>query len=196
MTGSTNNSHPASGRLDRIVGALLLFLAVGAVIGAYGKRAVLFQIAEEYMQLPPRDLLMIPISAMLFFLLWRVLARILFTPLFALVEEREAATAGAQKKAKELFKRAKGLEEVFERQLAAARVELIKEKLMEVGRAKEKSVQIVKAAQQAAERELAEQRSLIAQDMRGLRQELAVRAEQFAQSLVSTLENPRREGEK
>ncbi len=177
---SRNHSSP----LESIVAAILMLIAAALVAAAAFNHEAFFHIAEEYFCLTKMDVLMIPIGAVLFVLFWRGLKFLLFNPLIALAEEREAAGPGAQQKAKELHRRAVLLEEDFERQMASARVDLMRHKLNEVNKAKERAAQILKEAELSMDRELVEERASITRDMQALRQQLAESRAVLSQSLV------------
>lgn len=93
-----------------------------------------------------QHLIQIGLSSGLFILLWIVLGNIFFKPFFGLLEEREARTSGAEKKAIELQKQTRETEISVENSLRDSRKAGMDQRDAQVARAKADAQTVVQAA--------------------------------------------------
>lgn len=125
-----------------------------------------------------------------FVVLWLALSRMLFKPLLALVEEREAATTGAQQGAEELTRRAAAINAEFERKLQEARAQFIERKLATLQDARERAAQIVAAAERDAQEAVEHARKSFGAQLTSLQEQSARDIDAMVDSLVQKLLTP------
>lgn len=89
----------------------------------------LLPIAETQSTAAPNSVVIhILVSAGLFIILWQVLGRVFFKPVFKVLEEREARTCGDEEKAHDLKEQARELNHQIEAQLRIAKAEGIRKR--------------------------------------------------------------------
>lgn len=119
-------------------------------------------------------------SAALFIIVWQILSRFFFKPVFSVLTEREARTSGDEQKAHELHEETKTLLHHIESELRVSRMSGVKKRDEIVGRAKLKAAKIVEEAQAQAARELQAARDEITKLKESARRDLETEAEKLA----------------
>jgi F0F1-type ATP synthase membrane subunit b/b' len=104
------------------------------------------------------DALMILVGALLFFTLWRLFDNYSVSHFQKLIEEREAATVGAQDAAADISRRADRLFEDYDAQLIEARVAAMQLKIKKLAAAGKEASEIIARAENEASRYLEAQR--------------------------------------
>jgi len=127
--------------------------------------------------LVPFDLAMIAVGAVLFVGLWQVLKVALFQPYLSLIEAREAATVGAEARARANDEKAANLLKDYEDKLMEERVAALKVKTEALIKAKAEAVRIIKHAEGEAQLHLEKVRQEIVKELATLEQSRAVQAE-------------------
>jgi F-type H+-transporting ATPase subunit b len=125
--------------------------------------------ALKLFDLTTRDLVMIPLGALFFLVLWVFLSKFLFKPYLALVEARESATSGAVESSREKVAKAAELRASYDERLGAERVTAMKQKLDVVANAKKNAAEIIERAESSAQAALRDGRAANARDAAALR---------------------------
>jgi F-type H+-transporting ATPase subunit b len=125
--------------------------------------------ALKLFDLTTRDLVMIPLGALFFLVLWVFLSKFLFKPYLALVEARENATSGAVESSREKVAKAAELRASYDERLGAERVTAMKQKLDVVANAKKNAAEIIERAESSAQAALRDGRAANARDAAALR---------------------------
>lgn len=130
------------------------------------------------------------VSAGLFLLLWLTVGRHGIRPFFALLDEREARTSGAEKRAADIWEKSRELRNNIEAELRQTRFEAIKRRDAAVAAAKARAQEQMQAASAHAEQRIEQAR----QDLEGERAEAAhevdQEAERLAQAVVQKILEP------
>ncbi|NLE49502.1 MAG: ATP synthase F0 subunit B [Sandaracinaceae bacterium] len=123
----------------------------------------------------------------LFFVAYIFLYFLVFRPMIALITAREEAIDGAKEEAARLVSQAEGLDSEFDEKLEAIRVEATaeRENLRKSGLARE--AEILEAARQATEAELAKAEKELAAEAARIRADLAKTTPIIAQEIASRL---------
>ena len=120
------------------------------------------------------------VSAIIFIVLWQILARVFFKPVFKVLEEREARTIGDEIKAHELKNEARDLTHYIESQLRVARAEGIKRRDDIIAKSKREANKILEQGQIQTSSRLKAAQSEIHQLKESAKKELALEAEKLA----------------
>ena len=114
---------------------------------------------------------MILVGAVLFVVFWKALEKSLFGPYLKLIEQREAATSGAEQTAQEKIAKSDDLNRQYDSKLLEQRVTFMQAKLAALDRAKSEADQITGSASKAAQEKLS-----------ALRQEISAKVSQIKAS--------------
>lgn len=104
----------------------------------------------ENFSLIPRDIVAIPLMALVFAVFWRLFGSIVISRYLALYEARERASVGAKSGADDNFETAARLNEEFEKKLAAERVEISQRLESRLQSARLEAARIVESAEAEA----------------------------------------------
>lgn len=132
-----------------------------------------------------RDLYVIPLGAVLFWLLISILRKHVFEPFLALLEAREAASTGAAADASAMIADAAEINSDTDAKLTEARVDIMKNRLTEISKAKSDADSKIRSAEQAAQRMLKEGRQKLESQRGQLQARLSADAEAMASSIVT-----------
>ncbi len=146
----------------------------------------------QFVDLKPIDVPMIAICAVLFVLLWRYLARVLFVPYLEVVESREAKTTGAVDTVRDIRTRCATLNQEIDSRLNEARVTAMQKKISALNKAKQESAKIVERAQAAADELLHKARLEQEQNIKQVRSELLQKVEALTTEVVQRAAQPLR----
>jgi F0F1-type ATP synthase membrane subunit b/b' len=133
--------------------------------------------------LTPLDAKMIVVGTVFIFGLYRALAKGLFTPVLAHVEQRESVTEGALFTADQMRQKAQALRARYDENLLQTRIEANRVKADIVAKAKQDASAILSEAEAVAARELSAGRAAIERQVTEAKQ----RAESDAQELAAIL---------
>jgi F0F1-type ATP synthase membrane subunit b/b' len=137
----------------------------------------------KVIDLSPLDGVMVLVGTVLIFVLHRILANSVFSPLLEHVEARESLTSGALLAASQMRQKTDALKSRFDDAMFKARVEGNQKAAEIVSAAKEKAAQVIRDAENEAAREIQAGRDAIAKQIAQANQA----AEQEAQDLAGRL---------
>lgn len=132
-----------------------------------------------------RDLYVIPLGAVLFWVLIGILRKHVFEPFLALLEAREAASTGAAADASSMIADAAEINSDTDAKLTQARVEVMKGRLTEIAKAKSDAESKLRGADQVAQQMLKEGRQKLESQRGELQSRLSADAEAMASSIVA-----------
>lgn len=153
----------------RVVAAPILVLALAAPAAA----------AEGGLSLVP-DLVIFPVLLTLFVVLIFPLDRLLFRPLFRVLEQREERIAGARARAERLVREADEVIGRYRAQVREVREEAERERKQQVGEATASSSETTAAARREAESQVDRARREVTAALEDARSGLRASAEQIA----------------
>lgn len=126
----------------------------------------------------------VAVSSVLFLILWYVLGHKVFKPFFAVLEQREARTAGDEKLAQETKKEAEQLTSEIDGILAQARLAGISARDSEVMAAREEAKVTLERVKQASDLELEKARASIRSNYNEERERLGREAIEIGEAMV------------
>ena len=132
-------------------------------------------------------------SVVIFIVVWRILARFFFKPIFAVLEEREARTSGDEKTAKELKERNSRLQRTLDEELKNVRLDAIKKRDLAVNLAKEEAAEQLRMQQSRLAAELKAAREQLTVVRQTADRELEAEAVRLAAQTYSRLLQPNSE---
>ncbi|MBX7142947.1 MAG: hypothetical protein K1X79_00700 [Oligoflexia bacterium] len=140
--------------------------------------------------LVPLDALMILVSAVLFVILWRTLAQVLFNPYIRLIEARERATVGATEGAQSDRQKAEAVTQQYEQQLLNARIAAMQGKLAVVDNAKAQAAQVIEKAEGQAQEDVRSVRWQIANQRESIKTKSLSQVQTLADLIIARVKNP------
>ena len=141
----------------------------------------LLPIAESHSSGTPSPFVVhLIVSAIIFILLWQILSRIFFKPVFKVLEEREARTIGDEAQAHDLKNEARDLTHHIEAQLRVARADGIKKRDEIVAKSKREANKILEQGQAQTSSKLKAAQLEIHQLKENAKKELALEAKKLA----------------
>lgn len=141
---------------------------------------------EEFLKnfaLVPRDVLAIPIMAIIFAIFWRIFGATVMTRHLALFEQRERSTSGASKGAEENLSAALKLTAEYEQKMAQERAAILKSLEPKLQAARSEAGRIVESAEAEAATLIESTRASIMEDQNRLESVI----EGDADSLANTI---------
>jgi F0F1-type ATP synthase membrane subunit b/b' len=142
------------------------------------------QILKSF-SLTPTDVMIIPIAALLFVVLWKTLESVLFLPFLKLLEAREQATIGNEAQAVADLNQVEELQRSYEQQLQEIRIRALEQKYRSLESTKQE-VEKLAASEEAA---LLESSSRLRSDLdvasKNARAALVSDAQELADQIVS-----------
>ena len=150
----------------------------------------LLPIAEiESSNAPNPILVHVVVSAVLFLLIWQILSRIFFKPVFKVLEEREARTYGDDHGAQRIKDQAQDLTHKIEAQIRIARADGIKKRDEVIAKSEREANKILENGQRKAAARLKEAQLEIHQLKDRAKKELAIETDKLANEVVSRVLN-------
>ena len=135
----SSGHHKEKTFADTFLAILLVVLALIVIFFIATNIDPFVEMMGQYFQLTPDDLVMIPFGIVVFYAFWRVCKRVIFDPCLLLIEEREAATEGAENSANEYQQQAKQLREDYQDHFQKARAEALSKKQKSIVETKNKA---------------------------------------------------------
>lgn len=141
---------------------------------------------EEFLKnfaLFPRDVVAIPLMALVFAIFWRVFGSVVIKRHLALYEAREKASVGARHGAEDNIAAASKLREEFEKNISAERVTIAKSLESKIINARAEAARIVESAEAEAATLIESTRNSIAEEQSRLVSVIEADAESLANSI-------------
>lgn len=148
----------------------------------------MFQAFLKTFSLTTTDALMIVVGAVLFYIFWQALKKILLVDYVKFYEVREKAIEAAVGGAGAVRAQANELSGKYEAELLAARVEAIKQKLLMIEQAKAKVTQELSDAKLAAQQKLIAARAETQQSLAKLQANASVEADTLATDIAHRIQ--------
>ena len=135
-------------------------------------------------QLMPADLVMIPVSAVLFYGFWKAMERQVFRPFLSLQDQRERALQEPVTQASEYETQAAQLDNEFEKKYRQARLEAADKKKAALQVAKQEASNNISQAREQAQEILSGARGELQQQADTLRSKLSQETAHFVRAIV------------
>lgn len=133
---------------------------------------------------------LIPVGALFFYILWKLLGKSLFMPYLALIEAREKATVGAEEDARDAENKINMHEEEYGFKISEARSQSVEKKLARIQQARVEAGRIISEAERKAEEQILKTRENLNVELEKARTNVFAEAENLAEELSIKLLTP------
>ena len=178
MGHHNHKEHTAEAWAFLVIGVGLLFFAI------YGMGGLLEAPAQQYLDLSPKDLVMIPVGGAVFIVFWLMMDKALFRPFVTLSATREELTQGAEVSAATAKEQTAQLEAEYEEKLTDARVKGMQEKAKILGVARKEAQTALDEASSKSIDDIAAAREGIAKEGEALKEQLLNQSDELISAVV------------